>query len=70
MAPHHTSPARDPQAFADFCAWMIDRYAPANNSNAEVAAPKVPEGFEVQAPELSPLHFNRDERLAAERNAA
>lgn len=29
VAPHHTSCARDPQAFADFCAWMIDRYAPA-----------------------------------------
>ena len=29
IEPHHTSPARDPQAFADFCAWMIDRYAPA-----------------------------------------
>jgi len=29
VAPHHTSAARDPQAFADFCAWMIDRYAPA-----------------------------------------
>ncbi len=29
MAPHHTSPAVDPQGFADFCAWMIDRYAPA-----------------------------------------
>ena len=29
VAPHHTSPAADPQAFADFCAWMIDRYAPA-----------------------------------------
>ena len=29
VAPHHTSPPRDPQAFADFCAWMIDRYAPA-----------------------------------------
>ncbi len=28
VAPHHTSPAVDPQAFADFCAWMIDRYAP------------------------------------------
>ncbi len=26
---HHTSCARDPQQFADFCAWMIDRYAPA-----------------------------------------
>jgi beta-xylosidase len=29
MSPHHTSPARDPQQFADFCAEMIDRYAPA-----------------------------------------
>ena len=28
IQPHHTSAARDPQAFADFCAWMIDRYAP------------------------------------------
>ncbi len=30
IQPHHTSAARDPQAFADFCAWMIDRYAPAD----------------------------------------
>jgi len=29
LAPHHTSPARDPQAFADFCQQMIERYAPA-----------------------------------------
>jgi beta-xylosidase len=29
IAPHHTSPPREPQRFADFCAWMIDRYAPA-----------------------------------------
>ena len=29
IQPHHTSAARDPQQFADFCAWMIDRYAPA-----------------------------------------
>jgi beta-xylosidase len=29
IAPHHTSAPVDPQAFADFCAWMIDRYAPA-----------------------------------------
>jgi len=29
IEPHHTSAAREPQAFADFCAWMIDRYAPA-----------------------------------------
>ena len=25
---HHTSPPRDPQAFADFCQEMIERYAP------------------------------------------
>jgi len=29
VQPHHTSCARDPQQFADFCAWMMDRYAPA-----------------------------------------
>ena len=29
LAPHHTSPPAEPQAFADFCAWMIERYAPA-----------------------------------------
>lgn len=29
IEPHHTSPPRDPQGFADFCAEMIDRYAPA-----------------------------------------
>jgi beta-xylosidase len=28
-APHHTSAPREPQAFADFCASMIERYAPA-----------------------------------------
>lgn len=29
IAPHHTSAPREPQAFADFCAAMIERYAPA-----------------------------------------
>ncbi len=28
VEPHHTSAAREPQAFADFCAQMIERYAP------------------------------------------
>ena len=28
LEPHHTSPAQEPQAFADFCAWAIERYAP------------------------------------------
>lgn len=30
IAPHHTSPPRDPGAFADFCAEMVARYAPAD----------------------------------------
>ncbi len=29
LAPHHSSAPADPQGFADFCAWMVDRYAPA-----------------------------------------
>jgi beta-xylosidase len=71
LAPHHTSPACDPQAFADFCAWMIDRYAPANaQPQRTVGPPRLPDGVEVRSPELTPLHFNRDERLAAERSAA
>ena len=37
-APHHTSPPREPQRFADFCAWMIDRYAPASSSRETLAA--------------------------------
>ena len=37
IAPHHTSPAVDPQAFADFCAWMIDRYAPATARHLQPA---------------------------------
>jgi beta-xylosidase len=28
LAPHHTSPPRDPDAFAEFCGQMIARYAP------------------------------------------
>ncbi|HET8612997.1 MAG TPA: glycosyl hydrolase [Sphingomonas sp.] len=38
IAPHHTSPPRDPQAFADFCAAMIERYAPARASSRPIAA--------------------------------
>jgi beta-xylosidase len=36
IAPHHTSPARDPMYFADFCARMIERYAP--RAQVKVAA--------------------------------
>lgn len=67
LAPHHTSPAQDPQAFADFCAWMIDRYAPAKGERAPVAPPNA---ADVHLPELTPLHLDRDERLASERSAA
>lgn len=28
LEPHHTSPPREPEAFADFCARMVRRYAP------------------------------------------
>ena len=28
IAPHYTSPPKDPQDFANFAAWMISRYAP------------------------------------------
>jgi beta-xylosidase len=34
---HHTSPPDDPKAFADFCAWMLDRYA--NQVRSAPAAP-------------------------------
>ena len=29
IEPHHTSPPKDPMYFADFCARMVERYAPA-----------------------------------------
>ena len=38
LAPHHTSPPRDIQAFADFCAAMVARYAPKNKVASHVAA--------------------------------
>jgi beta-xylosidase len=38
IEPHHTSPPRDPQQFADFCAEMIDRYAPAAATQPALAA--------------------------------
>jgi beta-xylosidase len=69
-APHHTSPALDPQAFADFCAWVIDRYAPAQGRARGAIAPALPDGVEPRAPVVSPLNLDRDERLAAERSAA
>lgn len=38
VEPHHTSRAREPQAFADFCAWMVERYAPAQPVRKEASA--------------------------------
>lgn len=32
IAPHYTSPPKNPQDFADFAAWMVSRYAPAKRS--------------------------------------
>ncbi len=52
LAPHHTSPAKEPQRFADFCAWMIDRYAPAG-----AAAPARPPLLAVEGAAPSPLEF-------------
>jgi len=34
VQPHHTSPPREPQQFADFCAAMVERYAPAMPARA------------------------------------
>jgi beta-xylosidase len=69
IAPHHTSPARDSQAFADFCAWMIDRYAPGHGERPALAPPAIPDE-PLRVCELGPLDFDRDERLTAERSAA
>ena len=35
LAPHHTSPPREPELFADFCGRMIERYAPRSLAGAE-----------------------------------
>jgi len=37
IAPHHTSPPRDPERYADFCAAMVRRYAPARATSAHRA---------------------------------
>ncbi|HET7410122.1 MAG TPA: beta-xylosidase [Paracoccaceae bacterium] len=34
LAPHHTSAPHEPERFADFCATMIERYAPARSLSA------------------------------------
>jgi beta-xylosidase len=39
LQPHHTSAPQVPQEFADFCARMVRRYAPAQGAAATAAAP-------------------------------
>jgi len=38
IAPHHSSAPQDPREFADFCAEMVERYAPASASRPAVVA--------------------------------
>jgi beta-xylosidase len=37
LMPHHTSAPRDPELFAEFCASMVARYAPAGQAMERVA---------------------------------
>ena len=69
VEPHHTSPARDPQAFADFCAWAIDRYAPGSAGRQNIPAPFITFEDGAESSALATLNFDRDERLAGERVA-
>src|SRR5690606_17828324 len=34
IAPHHTRPPREPELFAEFCARMVERYAPPQRATA------------------------------------
>jgi len=38
IAPHHTSPPKDPAMFADFCGRMIERYAPRQGQDRRAVA--------------------------------
>ena len=42
IEPHHTSPPREPEQFAEFCAAMIERYAPARRCRVRPAARRRP----------------------------
>jgi beta-xylosidase len=41
VQPHHTSAPRQPEQFAEFCAGMIERYAPRSHADVSIASPKV-----------------------------
>ena len=43
IAPHHTSAPQVPREFADFCATMVDRYAPSRSTSQTVNSNHVPE---------------------------
>jgi beta-xylosidase len=43
IAPHHTSAPQVPREFADFCATMVDRYAPSRSTSQTVNSNQVPE---------------------------
>ena len=41
IAPHYTSPPKDPNSFAEFAEWAVARYAPARK-HQEVSAGAIP----------------------------
>ncbi len=49
MAPHYTSPPKDPQSFADFAVWAVGRYAPAVALQTPVAGELIRERVQVGA---------------------
>ena len=42
IAPHHTSPPQQPEEFAEFCARMVRRYAPASGYASNRACTVMP----------------------------
>ena len=42
IAPHHTSAPQVPEEFAEFCAQMIERYAPSSSMQAKVSLAETP----------------------------
>jgi beta-xylosidase len=39
VVPHYTSPPKDPNTFAEFAAWAVNRYAPRESDDRRTAAP-------------------------------
>lgn len=40
LRPHHTSAPREPEGYAEFCARMVERYAPASTTSSAGALPR------------------------------